>query len=412
MRVAAAFVGLFFSLSGFAGTPTEGSESSSEEPASEEGASEEERSTGSPAEVRPAEVRPAEVRPAEARPAETRPQPVDLPPRGAPTVPEPLPQISGKDALAVTGEVRGVLLGARLDTLDARVQDQSPSLSLQLPFVALKTQASLGENVEAVLALRLDDAAVVPAWNQQGLWDTHIAAKFGVGGLVTVGLLPAALGFDSSVVDQLGGIGGVDQWVPLAWASEISPARVLGLSVEHPLGPRGQVHLQAAQNPDWLGGESGTARVEFHAGRRGGLQVDSSLGARVTVERGASFNDGSVDLAAGLVAEKGSLLLAGELLVGLEENGPIAWEIAGGLALPWQRQSLLPDDLLLRLRDTNPTAVTEEDRLWQVASGLTWSVVDLEKTLLSVGVIWEVELPENVAAAIEHEASVGLHSRF
>ena len=120
MRVAAAFVGLFFSLSGFAGTPTEGSESSSEEPASEApasegGASEEERSTGLPA---------------EARPAEARPQPVDLPPRGAPTVPEPLPQISGKDGFAVTGEVRGVLLGVRLDTLDARVQDQSPSLSL------------------------------------------------------------------------------------------------------------------------------------------------------------------------------------------------------------------------------------------------------------------------------------------
>ena len=394
MRVATALVGLFFPLSVLADTAGEGSDSTSEPEAnaSEESSSEESSS--------------------EEQPVEVRAQPMDLPPKAPPKVPEPLSGPPDNRAVAVTGEIRGVLLGSRLDTLDARVPDQNPELELLLPFVALSAQASLGEALEAVIAVRFDDGAVVSAWNEQGLWDARIGGMTGAGGHVTAGLLPSALGFGHSVIERFGGSGGVDQWLPLAWASGLSPARVLGLSFQHPLGPRGQVHIQAAQNPDWLGGESGTAVVEFHGGRRRGLQVSGSLGGRFTVAREASFEEGSVDLAAGLVAEAGGFLLTGELLVSLEENGPIAWELAGLLDLPWRLQGPLPLELLLRLRDTNPTAVTEEDRLWQVASGLTWRVVALERAELSLGAIWEVDLPEDVAAAIEHEASLGLHARF
>jgi hypothetical protein len=41
-----------------------------------------------------------------------------------------------------------------------------------------------------------------------------------------------------------------------------------------------------------------------------------------------------------------------------------------------------------------------------------WRAATAEWAELSVGWMWEVDLPEDVAAAIEHESSLGLHVRF
>jgi hypothetical protein len=69
-------------------------------------------------------------------------------------------------------------------------------------------------------------------------------------------------------------------------------------------------------------------------------------------------------------------------------------------------------DVLLRVRSIDPTWVTEEDHVWQAAAGLNWAIKTREQSLLSLAAVWEMDLPEDASAAIEHEAALQLRARF
>ena len=341
-----------------------------------------------------------------------RPEPTDLPPRVPPTVPQSLSEAAEKASVVVNGEFRSALLVARLDTLDARVSDQNPSLNFVLPFVSLGVQAPLGHRVETTIGVRLDEGAVVGSWNTQGLWDARVRAKVGSRSAIAVGLMPSLLGFVSSESGWGESLGGVDQWLPLSWASAFSPARVLGVNLERALGTQGYLRLQVAQNPEWIGGGAATASLNVERDIQSLVVVDSYLAGRFSMGKALGLSDGTSQLAIGVRLESGPARLMSEVLLGLEENGPRAWEIYGSWKLPWRIWGGDSWEIMGRFRDVNPTSVTEEDRLWQGAAGLLWRPSVPEWTELSLGLIWEADMPEDVAEAIEHEASLGLHVRF
>lgn len=345
-------------------------------------------------------------------PPQERPVPVALPPRVPPKVPQVEPEPARRKSVLVTGEFRGVGLAARLDTLDSRVPDQNPSLSVDFPLVLLGLEAGLGGSFEARVGIRADGAATVADWNGQGLWDAQLRGLVGTGAHLAVGLLPAAFGFGESDTEWAGDFGGVDQWLPLAWVSGFTPTRVTGVSFEQTLSSWGVLHLQAAQNPDILGGGSGTVSMRFRGEPTSRLRLESYIAGRFTVERDRGVGEGSPQFATGLRADSDRIRILGELLLSAEENGPMAWGVTGAVQLPWPVEGVDSTELLMRLRDINPTAVTEEDRIWQIASGLSWQVTVPELSLLSVALLWEMDLPEDVDAAIEHEASLGARVRF
>ena len=114
-------------------------------------------------------------------PPQERPVPVALPPRVPPKVPQVEPEPARRKLVLVTGEFRGVGLAARLDTLDSRVPDQNPSLSVDFPLVLLGLEAGLGGSFEARVGIRVDGAATVADWNGQGLWDAQLRGLVGTG---------------------------------------------------------------------------------------------------------------------------------------------------------------------------------------------------------------------------------------
>jgi hypothetical protein len=204
----------------------------------------------------------------------------------------------------------------------------------------------------------------------------------------------------------------VDQWLPLAWASDFSPARVLGADFEWPVGAQGLLHLQLAQNPEWMGGGSGSAALHVQSDLGARFVVDSYAAGRLSVARHQGAAERTPQIALGLGVESGPVRLRGEVLLSLEENGARAWEFQANWKLPWTLLGSTSWSLVGRFRDVNPTSVTGNDRLWQGAAGLLWRAATAEWAELSLGWMWEVDLPEDVAAAIEHESSLGLHVRF
>ena len=141
--------------------------------------------------------------------------------------------------------------------------------------------------------------------------------------------------------------------------------------------------------------------------------VEAFLVGRMTVlEEGIGLDAEGVDVGAGLSAEAGSARLLAEFFGGRSENSAVAWGVTGAYRLPLGLKIAQEADLLLRIRDVNPTRVTEEDRLWQLAAGGTVFLKTPEDALFSLGLIWEMDLPEDVSLAIEHEVAMQVRTRF
>jgi hypothetical protein len=327
-------------------------------------------------------------------------------------VPVPIVEAPNELSVELHADLRFVGVVERLDTIDSRVPAQDPTVFFALPFATIGAQAGLGPHVNATAAMRFNQVSQASLWQAQ-LWDAMVNVTCGEVGHFRFGLMPSYFGLDELMTLSVIDMGGVDQYAPLGWASGFNPERGLGIGWTQNLGTKTSADFQLLNA---LADESGDLQSEKTASIRVSVALVEGLEFLVSGRTGLLGEEalalGDSDLGVGVISRFEDLRLIGEMFKSLDESGHLAWSMSTAYGVDMGSGIPRKVDLLARVRGMDPNRNAGGDGLLQVAAGANLFFNTPAETAFSTGLLWEMDLPEDNSAAIEHELALQMRVHF
>jgi len=340
-----------------------------------------------------------------------RAQPVPLPPTQPPVV--PVESISTKKefvaATQFSGDFRVAAVLQRLDAVDSRVTYLDPSLVTTMPWASGSWHTLWAKGVDTTFGVRFlsgvsseENVRFVP-------WDASLRLSSSSGFTARVGWLEPSFGMPQHTALQDFYLAGLDQFEPLSWVANMSAERVLAASFDFSWDDWLDLEVQfgegrAGQNIRHL-----RNRVSVHL--PGGVDVyfseQTEIGGSDSV---LAFSES--ELGVGMVLRHGALQAMGEYLRDLQLAGGQAWQSAFSYVfmtpkMPWDHL-----DLVGRVRWVDPHLLQENDGRGYVALGSNFGFLMSDQRLWRLSTLWEMDVPRDEAAAIEHEVVLQLGIRL
>ena len=339
-----------------------------------------------------------------------RVEPVPLPPTTPPAVPTEKVQSPGLFGQSrFSGDLRFATVFQRLDALDSRVDYLDPSVVLTMPWASGVWTTQWQKGVDTRFGLRILSGADVGENVRLVPWDASLRVAPSSVFALRVGWLAPSFGNPEHHGIRDFYLAGIDQFHPLSWQTGMSSGRNLAANLE--LSWDGWMHWEV-QVGEVRGGEGGRYlrnRVSTHL--PGGLAVYLSEQTEfVDNDKILAFSESELGL--GVVLRRGLFQAMGEYLLDLQKSGAHAWQSMFSYAFITPKRSWDQVELLGRLRWLDPHRLRENDGRVVMALGGNIGFSMPGERMWRVSTLWEMDVPQDKAAAIEHEAVVQLGIAF
>ena len=339
-----------------------------------------------------------------------RPEPVPLPPAPPPVVPvEALPEkVTGFGQTRFFGDFRFAAVMQRLDAIDSRVTYLEPSLVVAMPRADARWESTWTKGVDTTLGVRLI-SGVSPEEKLRFIpWDASMRIAASPRLALRVGWMEPSFGLPEHYGLQEFYLAGIDQFEPLSWQVNMSTERELAASLEFSWGDRIGMDVQIGEG---RGGGARRLRNRVSALLPGGVAVylseQTEVGAGESV---LAFSES--EMGVGLVVRRGSIQAMGEYLRDLQLSGGQAWQSVFSYTLVTPRTPWDNVEVVGRIRSVDPHLLRENDRRRYVALGSNFGFLMPDEDVWLWSALWEMDVPEDQEAAIEHEIVLQLGIRL
>jgi len=350
-------------------------------------------------------------------PSEGKPEPVPLPPTDGPHRPPSDLSIPGNPAWTFTPtlELRTEVRFERLDHLDRRVEDKSPTISMGLSRVLPGVDASFGERLSARAAVWLVVDPVLRAGRTEPslsmtLHETWLSIDFGQAGELVAG--SQALPFGLRLVysqDDWFYLPGAEAWLDMATRVGVTdPVQTaVAWQADLPLGI--EVDVAAAQAREgsrveqpWSVDLAGRARWHNDEGVLAGL-------SGLIRSRPDGHTHGAWHAYGGYRLARFDLRLLGEVL-GTGGDGPdgFGYGLDAGASFDLAAGPLEGVNVVARYERWDPDRDAQWDHAWDAALGGDVGFGGAVRA----GLLYELRIPSDVALAIEHHVTLQLKARI